>query len=218
MKKVLDVRTLECPKPILETQKALKEEGLTELEVIVGNKTSRENLKRFSESGGYKYELIDEGEDVYRFVLKIASSKPEVAKDKVPESQEEGSLDLVEGAEMPLPKTVQGKTYLILSDELGKGESELGKVLMKGFLYTIGQAEPFPEKILLLNAAVRLSTQNEEAVEHLKFLEQKGTQVYSCGTCLNFYGLADNLKVGLIGNMYDVVDSLNKTGNVTTIG
>lgn len=207
MKKTLDVRTLECPKPILETQKALKDTSISSLEVIVGNTTSRENLKRFSETNGYKYDLIDEGGDTYRFVLQVKPS--------------EVSLD--SAAEAPVQETrISGdeleRTYLILSDELGKGGSELGKTLMKGFLYTVTQAEPLPKKILLLNSAVTLSTTNEETVEHLKVLEKQGVEIFSCGTCLNFYNLADDLKVGLIGNMYDVVDGLNKSKNVVTIG
>ena len=48
---------------------------------------------------------------------------------------------------------------------------------------------------------------------HLKKLEEAGTKIYSCGTCLNYYDLADQLKVGVTGNMYDVVDSLMSTSD-----
>lgn len=207
MKKVLDVRTLECPKPILETQKALKDTAITTLEVIVGNKTSRENLKRFSETSGYPYEIADEGDDTYRFTLEIKPS--EGREEEQAEKQEDSAQVSSEDIE---------RTYLVLSDELGKGDSELGKILMKGFLYTMTQTEPLPKKILLLNSAVKLSTINSETVEHLQALEANGVEIFSCGTCLNFYDLADDLKVGLIGNMYDVVEGLNKSKNVVTIG
>ena len=207
MKKVLDVRTLECPKPILETQKALKDPAVTTLEVIVGNKTSKENLKRFSETGGYQYELMEEVGDIYRFILEVKPSEGEAEQAANPAGQE-----------VKLSGEDLERTYLILSEELGKGEAELGKILMKGFLYTITQTAPLPKKILLLNSAVKQSTINSETVEHLKSMEEQGVEIFSCGTCLNFYNLADDLKVGQIGNMYDVVEGLNKSKNVVTIG
>ena len=107
---------------------------------------------------------------------------------------------------------------MILSDELGRGEAELGKLLMKGFLYTLTQTQPLPEKLVLLNSAVKLSTENNETIAHLKVLENGGVQIYSCGTCLNFYDLADKLQAGIIGNMYDVVEVINQTHNKITVG
>lgn len=202
MKKVLDVRTLDCPKPVIETQKALKDPETTELEVLVGNPTAKENLKRFAETGGYDYTVEEREGGFAIFIAKQAweSTESDVSVQKVEKS---------------LPKDPDGITYLILSDKLGKGDDELGKLLMKSFLYTLTQTEPFPKKILLLNSAVKLSTENIETVEHLQMLKENGTEIFSCGTCLNFYNLAEELKVGEIGNMYDVVESLGKGECIT---
>lgn len=198
MKKMLDARTLDCPRPVIETQKTLKEAEVTELEVWVGNTTAKENLKRFAETGGYEYS-INEREDGFSIVIHKQAWEP-IDKEEEP---------------VPRPKKADGKTYLILSDRLGKGDDELGKVLIKGFLYTLTQTEPFPKKILLLNSAVKLSTENIETLEHLRTLKENGTEIFSCGTCLNFYGLAQELKVGEVGNMYDVVGSLTEGDCIT---
>lgn len=206
MKRTLDVRTLECPKPVLETQKVLKEGGFRELEVIVGNMTARENIKRLAQSNNLPFTLAEEAGDIYRFVLSVGG-----AEAGVPAKDEE--VQVVAAAQ-----GASARTYMILSEELGSGASELGKILMKGFLYTLTQAEPLPKTILLLNSGVKLSTENEETVQHLKALAERGVEIYSCGTCLNFFDLADKLQVGVIGNMYDVVDNLARCGNVVTIG
>lgn len=206
MKKTLDVRTLDCPKPVIETKKAIAEKDITQLEVLIGNPTARENLKRFAETTGFDYEITDNGDGTYTLVIDKTGDISPDAKSFEPVCDVQTSIER------------KGKTYLILSDKLGKGEDELGKILIKGFLYTLTQAEPYPEKILLLNSAVRLSTENAETIEHLKSLTELGTQIFSCGTCLNFYNLTEELKVGLIGNMYDVVDSLNSNIEVVTIG
>lgn len=201
MKKELDARTWDCPKPVIETQKSLKVPEITELIVHVGNRTAKENLRRFAETGGYDFD-ISEQEDG-SFTIRIQKEAWTEDHQVIPRLKEEKV------------KEPKGKTYLITTDCLGKGEEELGKLLMKGFLYTLTQAEPYPSKVVLLNSAVRLSTLNEETIEHLEKLQSLGTQIYSCGTCLNFYGLADSLKVGEIGNMYDVVEALASNDSVT---
>ncbi len=204
MRKTIDVRALDCPKPVIETQKAIKEADVTELEILIGNPTAKENLKRFAETGKYAYDLADHGDGTFTMVIKKEAG----------ETVNEAADNFVATCDIP----VGGKTILIASDTLGKGEEELGKLLMKSFVYTLTQTEPYPEKVLLLNSAVRLSTQNEEIIEHLKDLESKGTKVFSCGTCLNFYQLAEELKVGAIGNMYDVVEALYAAPDTITIG
>ena len=84
---------------------------------------------------------------------------------------------------------------------------------MKGFIFTLTQSKPLPKKVMFLNSGVKLTTENEETVKNLQILEKEGTEIVSCGTCLDFYNLKDKLKVGSVGNMYDIVDSLNQSSN-----
>lgn len=199
MKTTLDLKGMQCPKPVLETQKAFKDQSITEFEVIVDNAAARENLKRLADSKGYKYEVKESPNEI---VINIKKENGETI------AQEEEFVAVCD-----IASDVSNAVLLIKNEFLGDGNDELGKVLMKGFLYTITETKPYPEKVVLLNSAVKLSTVNEETIAHLKKLEEAGTKIYSCGTCLNYYNLADQLKVGVVGNMYDVVESLNSTTN-----
>ena len=38
-------------------------------------------------------------------------------------------------------------------------------------------------------------------------LKEAGATIMTCGTCLDFYGLKDKLQVGIISNMYDIVEA-----------
>lgn len=198
MKTTLDLKGMQCPKPVLETQKAFKDESLTEFEVIVDNTAARENLKRLADSKGYKYEVVEASGEIKITIKREGGENLE---------QEEFV------AVCDIESDISNAVLMIKNEFLGDGNDELGKVLMKGFLYTVTETKPYPQKVVLLNSAVKLSTENEETVAHLKKLEEAGTKVYSCGTCLNYYNLADQLKVGVVGNMYDVVESLNSTEN-----
>ena len=39
-------------------------------------------------------------------------------------------------------------------------------------------------------------------------LEEKGVQILVCGTCLNYYGLTEQLQIGTVSNMYDITQAL----------
>ena len=51
-------------------------------------------------------------------------------------------------------------------------------------------------------------------MEDLKVLAQNGTEILTCGTCLNHYGLADKLAVGSVTNMYGIADTMANAGKV----
>lgn len=203
MKTTLDLKGMECPKPVLETQKAFKNPEITEFEVIVDNTSARENLKRLAASKGYRCEVSEEGSIITVTIKRDAALAGET-----------DGQEYVAACDIDTEDSITaGRVLMIKSEFLGDGNDELGKVLMKGFLYTVTETKPYPEKVVLLNSAIKLSTINEETVVHLKKLEEAGTKIYSCGTCLNYYDLADQLKVGVTGNMYDVVDSLMSTSD-----
>ena len=52
------------------------------------------------------------------------------------------------------------------------------------------------------------------SLEDLKNLEKAGVNIMTCGTCLNFYGIADKLQVGQVSNMYDIAQTMIDSGNV----
>jgi selenium metabolism protein YedF len=79
---------------------------------------------------------------------------------------------------------------------------------MKAFLNTLCDCEPKPSKLIFINNGVRLTTEGSEALETLTLLEKKGVQVFSCGTCLEYYNVREKLRVGLVGSMYATVHAL----------
>ena len=103
---------------------------------------------------------------------------------------------------------------VISSAAMGNGNDELGHTLMKGFLYALSQLEKLPEKILFYNGGVTWTTEGSDSLEDLRSMEEQGVEILSCGTCLNFYGLTDKLKVGSVTNMYDIVESMAKADKV----
>jgi selenium metabolism protein YedF len=100
------------------------------------------------------------------------------------------------------------KTILIQSEVLGKGNDELGELLMSSFLRLLGESREKPAKLVFWNAGVRLVCEGSWALEHLKELEKQGVEILACGTCLDFFELKDRLKVGKPTTMVQSIESI----------
>ena len=90
---------------------------------------------------------------------------------------------------------------------MGSGDEKLGKKLMKAFIFALTSQDEIPDKVICYNTGARLTTLDADTVKDLKTLEAAGTTVMTCGTCLDFYGLKDQLQVGIVSNMYDIVEA-----------
>ena len=97
---------------------------------------------------------------------------------------------------------------------MGNGDDQLGRTLMKGFLYAVSQLEQLPKTILLYNGGVKLAVEGAVSVEDLKSMEAQGVQVLACGTCLNYYGLTEQLAVGSVTNMYAIAEAMSGADKV----
>lgn len=191
--KIIDARNLACPQPVLLTKKAI-EEGEAEFEVWVSDDIPKENVKKFCKSQAC--EIVETRSDGgWRLVVRQGEKKGQIAKitDK---PQEFESLS-------PNSKYV----LLITTHKIGENE-ELGSILMEGFINTLPSASRKPSRLLFMNEGVFLTTENSSVLKALQSLEAMGVEIYSCGTCLDFYKLKDKLQVGMITNMYDTVEAL----------
>jgi selenium metabolism protein YedF len=109
------------------------------------------------------------------------------------------------------------KRILILTDSIGRGDAELGRVLMKNFLYSLARAESAPAAVMLMNEGVRLACEGSDSVDDLALLAGGGVAITACGTCLDYLGLTDSLAVGEIGTMPAGVDALLGDDSIVTI-
>lgn len=178
-----------CPVPIIMTKNALKDIEEGQVEVSVDNRISVENLQKMSKEMGYDY-TVEESGDIFKIVI-----------NKMRESVE-------------LRESEENTVVVIDSLHMGKGDVELGRILMKGFIYTLSEMEELPKTILFYNEGVKLAIEGAESLQDLKSLEERGVEILSCGTCLNFYGITEKLRVGSVTNMYTILERQMKATRV----
>lgn len=113
---------------------------------------------------------------------------------------------------------MEGKLVVLFAKTtLGEGESELGEVLMRSFLKTQAQVERRPDTLIFLNEGVRLVVDGSVVLDDLRALADAGVTLLACGTCLDYYGLREQLQVGEVSNMFDIVTALNTAGHVIRV-
>lgn len=191
----IDAKGLACPQPVILAKKAI-DGGEKNFVVIVDNKTAVENLTRLADNSGYQAAATEKDG-----LFEVAFSGDGTAPCPAPAA---------------MPKAGGKWAILAPSDTMGRGESELGASLIKMFFYTLAQDEDVPDYILFMNAGVTLPC-NDEVAGHLRELADKGVEILVCGTCLNFYGLKEELKVGTISNMYDILQRMKDASKVITL-
>ncbi|MEW6409136.1 MAG: sulfurtransferase-like selenium metabolism protein YedF [Nitrospirota bacterium] len=191
---LIDARGLGCPKPVSMAQEALEKTDKGIVEILVDNEASFKNIIRFAKKEGMGVDTIKE-DNYWR--LKIVKGYPcEI------ESSELG----VRSSEFE-EKIEKSILLIIGTDTMGK-EEEIGKVLMKGFFETMKVAKEIPHTIFFLNAGVKLTTIENDIIPILKEIEAMGVEIFSCGTCLKYYNLESELKVGYRGTTNHIVEGI----------
>ena len=192
-----------CPIPVVKTRKAMETiKGSEVVETLVDNEIAVENLKKMAGQMGYqvkdqkleegKYSvqiMVTEAEKIEKIQADICDCKPTAASDKL---------------------------VVIRSNVMGEGDPELGKVLIKGFIYALSQQKELPKTILFYNGGACLTCEGSASLDDLKELEHRGVKILTCGTCLNFYGLSEKLKVGEVTNMYEIAETMSKASLIVS--
>ena len=111
----------------------------------------------------------------------------------------------------------ENTVIFVSSSELGRGSAELGEILIKSFMYTLVESDTPPQTMVFVNSGVKLTTENSPVLEHLITLNQRGVEILSCGTCLDYYKLKEKLCVGQVSNMYTIYEKLSKAAKVISL-
>jgi len=193
MAKIVDAKGLACPQPVLLTKKALEEEA--KVTVIVDNEPAVANITRLGKTMGFTLHTDKQEDGTFQIHL----------------SREEG-----EGAVVPLDVscTVGPLVIAISSDRMGRGNDELGYVLIRSFIHTMLSLEPLPQTVIFYNTGVKLTAKDSEVLDDLKKIEESGVAILVCGTCLNYFGITKDLSVGVISNMYDIASTMASAGRL----
>ncbi len=201
--KTIDIRDLACPGPVLKLRDLL-DGGEREIAMHVADELCRSNVTRFAASRGAEVEVEDPGDG--SFVVTITAGD-----DAARARQGEEAL-LV--SEVPAVGSVGPRVVQITAATMGSGDDELGALLLRSFLKTQAELDRQPEAILFYNDGVKLCCEGSLLLDDLRALENARIEIIVCGTCLNFFELADSLEVGRVTDMLEIASRLADAGSI----
>ncbi|MBU1611483.1 MAG: sulfurtransferase-like selenium metabolism protein YedF [Proteobacteria bacterium] len=201
MESKIDCKGLSCPQPVLKCKECVDAERPDRIEVIVDNAAALENVSRFLTSQGYVTTTDTIGESIIiladRSEADIRQCHPTPAASPAPPVLSEAD-------------DREERIVVFLSqDKIGSGDGELGEKLMQNFLLTLPELGSSLWRIILVNSAIYLSTDEHPCLDSLVRLAENGVEILVCGTCLDFFGQLEAKRVGETTNMLDVVMSFS---------
>ena len=193
MAETIDARGLLCPQPVVMTKKKLEGMDSGTLDVLVDNKPSSQNVARYVKNAGCIADV--EAKDGV-FIIHIKKGATCAVMDE---------------------STAKETVVFFRSNTVGSGDDELGTILMRSFIPTLLEIDEKPKKIVFMNSGVKLTVDGSPVLEALQTIEEDGVELFVCGTCLDFFGLKEKVKVGSISNMYELTTILSKANKVMSI-
>jgi len=199
--KELDVRHLACPGPVLALRDLLgQNEKLIRLRVA--DHLALSNVTRFAQSRGAAVESTP-AEDGGFTITVVAGAESSSIR-----SGEEALLVC------DVPPAAGPTIIQVTASVMGHGDDDLGALLLRSFLKTQMQLETKPSAILFYNDGVKLCCKGSLLIEDLRALEGAGVGIFACGTCLNFFALADQLEVGRVTDVLEIASILAQAGRL----
>ena len=187
-----------CPIPVIKTKKAMQAlTGPETIEVLVDNEIAVQNVTKMASASGGQVSSEKVADDEFKIVIQM-----------------EGALSSEEEEVSCVPDARDNTVVVVSSDRMGEGNDELGKVLIKGFIFAVTQLDTLPKTMLFYNGGATLTAEGSDSLEDLKSLEAQGVEIMTCGTCLDYYGLKEKLQVGTVTNMYSIVETMAKAGRI----
>jgi selenium metabolism protein YedF len=197
MTKVVDARGLACPQPVIQTRKALGQSAV--VTTIVDNETAQQNVTRMAQKGGGTVQAEVREDGIYLHIRRQGTPQEETA---------------------PQPARAPAGGPLVVaipSEFMGRGDEELGHILMRAWFHTLGEVEPLPDTLIFFNSGVKLVVEGSVVLEDLQALGERGVEILACGTCLGHYELKDQVAVGEVSNMYTIAEMLLRAGKVVSL-
>ncbi len=106
---------------------------------------------------------------------------------------------------------------LFTRNGLGDAPGELQRILAVNFLGLLAQEDSRPGKLLFYGEGVKLACTGSPMLEPLSRLSKTGTELILCRTCLDYFGLLDQVAVGTVKGMPDILAAMREAKKVMSV-
>lgn len=106
---------------------------------------------------------------------------------------------------------------VVTNNGMGKADETLQLVLIEKYFELLLLGGQLPAAICFYTAGVKLVCDASPVIELLRKLEAENVRLIVCSTCLNYFGLSDKVRVGIVGGMGDIMEAQFGASKVITV-
>jgi len=200
--KIIDTCGQTCPAPLIATRKALREADEGEpFALKTDSHTSFNNIVRYLKDNKIGFSF-SEASGIWTLTVSNSGEGGELTN-----PDEYCTIDI--------PHFSKGSFVIAVSSNLmGTGDNDLGSRLMTNFIKAVKDLDTLPSKILFYNSGVLLGRRDSETATILQELEKMGVNLYFCATCLDHFGISEEVTVGVKSNMFEIVQAMASASNI----
>ncbi len=114
---------------------------------------------------------------------------------------------------------IPDRETVILINRRGMGEAPpaLQQKLIETYFRLLDENYYLPAAICFYAEGIHLVVSGSSVLESLRSMESKGVRLVLCSTCLEFFGLREDVQVGIVGGMGDIIDAQFRAGRVISL-
>jgi sulfur relay (sulfurtransferase) complex TusBCD TusD component (DsrE family) len=116
-----------------------------------------------------------------------------------------------------MPTASRTTAYLFTRYGLGQAPEDLALKILGSFLALLQQSDERPAALLFYTDGVKLTCDGSPVLDALRSFESAGVDLKICRTCIEYFGLADKVRVGVVGGMPDILDAMERADKVVTV-
>ena len=110
------------------------------------------------------------------------------------------------------------KTVLLFTrNGLGDAPEGLQQTLAVKYLSLLAQEDEKPGQILFYTEGVKLVCEGTPVLGWLRNLEEAGLELIVCSTCLEYFGLTEQVRVGKVGGMFGILAAMQQADKVISL-
>lgn len=112
---------------------------------------------------------------------------------------------------------MKNTVILVTNEGMGKADTQLQHTLIAKYFELLLASGNLPNAICFYTDGVKLAVEGSPVLAQLAALEEKGVRLVLCSTCLNYFGLAEKVRAGIVGGMGDILEAQVKAKKVITL-
>jgi intracellular sulfur oxidation DsrE/DsrF family protein len=93
----------------------------------------------------------------------------------------------------------------VIHDGMGTADQPLQHTLLRKYLLLLQENKALPGAICFYTSGVKMVVEGSPVLDILQALEAQGVRLIVCKTCLDYFGLAQKVRVGIVGGMGDII-------------